>query len=44
MSLNINRFPNGSQIVVRALPEAGTAKFTDLCENVDFAVSKAVSA
>ena len=43
MSLHVNRFPTGSQIVVRALPGAGSAKFSELCENVDFAVSKAVS-
>jgi hypothetical protein len=44
MSLNLNRFPQGSQIVVRALPGAGSAKFSEISENIDFAVTKAVSA
>ena len=44
MALNIARLPVGSQVVVRALPGSGSAKFPELCENVDFAVSKAAAA
>lgn len=44
MAMNLSRFPVGSQVVVRALPGAATAEFSELCENVDFAVSKLVAA
>lgn len=33
-------FPTGSQVVVRALPGASQATFTQLRENLDFAVTK----
>ena len=33
--------PTGSHVVVRALPAAASASFTQLCENLDFALAKA---
>lgn len=44
MALNLSRLPVGSQVVVRALPAAGEANFAELCENVDFAISKVAAA
>jgi len=34
------RFPTGSHVVVRALPGAATATFTQLTENLEFALTK----
>jgi ribonuclease P protein component len=36
----INNFPAGSHVVVRALPGASRASFTQLSENLKFATSK----
>jgi len=36
----INNFPAGSHVVVRALPGASQASFTQLSENLKFATSK----
>jgi ribonuclease P protein component len=36
----INNFPVGSHVVVRALPGASQASFTQLSENLKFATSK----
>lgn len=36
----INNFPAGSHVVVRALPGASQATFTQLSENLEFATSK----
>ena len=36
----LSRFPIGSHVVVRALPGAATATFTQLRENLEFAMTK----
>ena len=36
----LNNFPVGSHVVVRALPGASKASFTQLSENLKFATSK----
>lgn len=36
----LNKFPSGSHVVVRALPGAASATFTQLSENLDFAMTK----
>ena len=36
----LSKFPIGSHVVVRALPPAATATFTQLTENLDFAMTK----
>jgi len=38
----ISGFPTGSHVVVRALPGASEANFTQLSENLKFALSKVV--
>jgi ribonuclease P protein component len=39
----INNFPAGSHVVVRALPGASQATFTQLSENLEFATSKVIA-
>lgn len=36
----LTRFPSGSHVVVRALPASATASFTQLSENLEFALRK----
>jgi ribonuclease P protein component len=36
----VGGFPDGSHVVVRALPEANKASFAQLSENLKFAISK----
>jgi ribonuclease P protein component len=36
----LSKFPIGSHVVVRALPAAATATFTQLTENLEFAMAK----
>jgi ribonuclease P protein component len=36
----LSKFPIGSHVVVRALPAAATATFTQLTENLEFAMTK----
>lgn len=40
MRTHLSKFPAGSQVVVRALPSAKGATFTQLQESVDFALTK----
>lgn len=40
MRAQLNRVPEGSQVVVRALPSAKGATFAQLQESVDFALTK----
>ena len=37
------KFQSGTDVVVRALPKAGSASYSDLLESVDYAVNKAVA-
>jgi len=39
----LSRFQPGTDVVVRALPQAGSASYADLLESVDYAVNKAVN-
>jgi len=39
----VNNFPAGSHVVVRALPGASQATFTQLSENLEFATSKVIA-
>lgn len=43
MADRMDLFPQGSQIVVRALPGTASADFASLAENVDFALGKCLS-
>ena len=40
VSPELGNFPIGSHVVVRALPAAATATFTQLTENLEFAMAK----
>jgi ribonuclease P protein component len=36
----LGQFPTGSHVVVRALPGASQATYSQLCENLEFALTK----